>query len=152
MNRAVLIERLTAHEGNRDFPYDDATGKALRPGDKLVGNITIGVGINLSAGLSVSERNFLLETRISAAIHELDENAPWWSGLDDARREVLGELTFNLGWPKLSRFGKMLAALQRRDYQVAAIEMRDSIWARQVGQRAHTLADLMQNGDPIPIA
>ena len=152
MNRAALIDRIIAHEGDRDRPYDDATGKELRPGDTLQGNITIGAGLNLSAGLSVTERNFLLNGRISDAMIDLDRNIPWWTELDEVRRQVLVEMCYNMGWPKLSRFGKMLAALQRRDWQAAAIEMRDSLWARQVGPRARTLAALMQHGDPIPIA
>ena len=152
MNRATLIERIIAHEGDREFPYDDMTGRALRAGDKLIGNVTIGAGINLSAGLSVTERNFLLNSRISEAIIDLDRNAPWWSALDETRRGVLVEMLFNIGWPKLSRFGKMFAALQRRDYQAAALEMTDSLWAQQVGQRARTLAGLMRDGDQTPIA
>ena len=146
MNRGALIDRLIRHEGDREFPYDDATGHALRRGDKLIGNITIGSGINLSAGLSASERHFLLETRIAVAIKSLDDNVPQWSGLNDARREVLVEMSFNMGWPKLAGFTRFLAALSRNDFTMAAQEMLSSAWATQVGRRAVTLADAMRAG------
>lgn len=146
MNRAALIDRIIAHEGDRDAPYDDFTGADLHPGHILQGNVTIGAGINLSAGLSVTERNFLLNNRLNEAIMDLDRNVSWWTELDEIRREVLAEMCYNMGWPKLAGFVKFLAALRRRDFQLAANEMLTSTWAVQVGKRAADLANLMRNG------
>ena len=52
----------------------------------------------------------------------------------------------NLGAPRLSRFKKMHAALQAHDYVTASREMLNSKWAKQVGQRALTLSDVMLSG------
>lgn len=52
---------------------------------------------------------------------------------------------FNLGWPRLSTFKKMLAALQRGDYHDAAAEAEDSKWFRQVGERGKRVAALYRD-------
>lgn len=66
--------------------------------------------------------------------------------LDDARLDVLINMCFNLGIYRLLGFKKMLAALERRDYIQASIEMMDSRWAKQVGGRAVELSVQMQTG------
>ncbi|MFQ5421037.1 MAG: hypothetical protein ACE5EY_11830, partial [Anaerolineae bacterium] len=55
-------------------------------------------------------------------------------------------MAFNLGRTRLARFGKMWAAIHIGDYALAAEEMLDSRWARQVGERAHRLAEMMRDG------
>ena len=52
-------------------------------------------------------------------------------------------MCFNLGRPRLSNFKKFLAALEEGDYEKAAVEMMDSRWASQVGDRAVRLRDRM---------
>jgi lysozyme len=37
----------------------------------------------------------------------------------------------------------MIAALEKQDYKTAAAEMLNSKWAKQVGQRASRLAQIM---------
>jgi lysozyme len=51
-------------------------------------------------------------------------------------------MALNLGWPRLSAFRNMLAALQAMDYATAAREALDSKWAKQVGARAERIAAL----------
>ena len=136
MNRDVLIDRLIAHESLRLHPYTDTAGK-----------ITIGVGRNLTdVGITEAEAMHLLNNNISNAIIDLSRNCPWWSNLDESRQLVIVELCFAMGWPKLAGFTKMLAALQRNDFQKAAQELSSSQWARQVGQRAVTLATQLYPG------
>ena len=72
-----------------------------------------------------------------------------WGELGDARREVLVNMSFNLGYPRLSRFVKFQQALLEGDYETAAAEMLDSKWARDdAPTRAKRLANVMQTGDP----
>jgi lysozyme len=56
------------------------------------------------------------------------------------------DMTFNLGLTRLLYFKKMIAAINARDYTEASKQMLDSRWARQVGNRASTLAKMMANG------
>jgi len=48
-------------------------------------------------------------------------------------------MCFNLGYPRLSKFKKFLAAMEDNDFETAAKEMMDSKWATQVGDRAERL-------------
>ncbi len=47
---------------------------------------------------------------------------------DHDQQVALADLSFNLGEPKLSKFVKMFAALDRGDYRNAAKELKDSNW------------------------
>jgi lysozyme len=70
----------------------------------------------------------------------------WWRGLNDTRQRVLANMCFNLGYPRLSKFKKFLAAAKDQDWETAADEMMDSKWATQVGDRAVRLREKMLNG------
>lgn len=131
-----LIEQLKVHEGVRQFPYVDTVGK-----------LTIGVGHNLTDnGLSLPIIDRLLIEDLEQIHVELDRNIPEWCDLSENRRMVLLNMGFNLGIPRLLTFRRFLAALDREDYEVAAAEMLDSKWARQVGDRATELSRLMVDG------
>lgn len=53
-------------------------------------------------------------------------------------------MMFNLGYTRLSQFKKLFQALKNGLYEDAAREMMDSLWAKQVGNRAVTLYNLMK--------
>jgi lysozyme len=134
----TLKEMLIRHEGNEQYPYSDSVGK-----------LTIGVGRNLTdRGLSVQERMYLLHNDIELAIEEVRK----WIGdnkyysLCDARKMVLCDMMFNLGWSKMQGFKKFHAAVLEGDYDKAAAEMKDSKWYRQVGHRAWELCQIMKTG------
>ena len=57
------------------------------------------------------------------------------------------DMMVNLGATWLRTFRKMHEALEDQDYEVAALEMLDSKWARQVGTRAITLSKIMQSNE-----
>ena len=48
-------------------------------------------------------------------------------------------MMFNLGRTRLSKFKNFRAALKDKDFARAAVEGRDSLWYRQVGNRAERL-------------
>jgi len=84
-----------------------------------------------------------LNNDIDTVCLELDTYEPWWRGLDDNRQRILANMCFNLGYPRLKGFKKLLHALQLKKFEEAAIEMMDSKWATQVGDRAKRLRDRM---------
>ena len=66
---------------------------------------------------------------------------------DDMPREVrliLANMIFNMGRSRIIGFRKMLAAVDERDWSVAADEMHDSKWRRQVPARAERLIKRMR--------
>lgn len=88
----------------------------------------------------------VLQEDISMAIKALDRNASWWRTLNDARQDVMVNLTFNMGWGGLSTFKNTLAAIKAGNFEQAAYGLLDSKWATQVHGRATRLAKQMRTG------
>lgn len=131
----TLVEQLIRHEGLRLFPYQDGVGKW-----------TIGVGRNLTdCGISKAEALAMLERDLSDAAMDLMQFA-WFPRLDLARQNAFINMRFNLGPAGFRKFKAMLLALERGQFSVAAEEMRDSKWYRQVGARAEELAETVDTG------
>lgn len=132
----TLIEQITRHEGLRLKMYLDTEGIE-----------TIGVGHNLR-DRPISERaaKIILEDDLQDTIDDLYRSFPWVQALDDVRRNVLINMAFNLGVPRLKKFVNTMSAIQVENWQLAADEMLDSKWARQVGVRAEELANQMRGG------
>lgn len=135
MNLDKLQESLRVHEGISLKPYTCTAGR-----------LTIGIGHNLDNGITIKQAYSLLADDIETAQKELDRYLPGWTEHDDARQNVLVEMVFNMGMPRLSGFKKMLLALDRHDYKAASDEMLSSKWAKQTGVRAVTLASQMRDG------
>jgi lysozyme len=142
--------QLIAHEALRLKPYDDATGRDLEPGVSLVGKITIGVGLNLSSGISRERALRWLDEDIASTIQGLQASYPWFTALDSTRQRAVIDLAFNQGVEGMQRHSpRAVAALVAHDYETAANELLDGPWSREVGQRAHTIASMIRTGhDP----
>lgn len=141
---------LTKHEGQRVRAYDDATGLELRPGMTLKGNVTIGVGRNLTGkGLDAHEINFLLSSDIADAIQDAKAVVPCYEELSRPRQLVLISMAFNLGRAGLEEFKRFISAVEIGDYDDAADHMMQSRWAKQVGPRAVELSHLMRHDPPV---
>ena len=138
MNIARALQYVKQFEGLRLKPYRCPTG-----------HWTIGYGHNLENGISLQAAEFLLEQDWSAASQTVQSRWPWSKELPAAARFVLTDMCFNMGAEKLAGFRRMLAALQRKDYATAAAEMAESRWAKQVGNRARILIQIMQKGEDI---
>lgn len=131
-----LRDDLIRHEDIKLKPYRDSEGV-----------LTIGVGRNLEdRGISREEALYLLDNDIRDHTDELRARFPVVDALTPARRDVLVNMAFNLGVPRLATFKRMWAAIEAGDYHRASMEMLDSKWARQVGKRAIELADTMRRG------
>ena len=70
---------------------------------------------------------------------------PFWEELPEEVQEILVNMMFNLGRPRLTKFKKMNAALEMGDWKTAAVEGRDSRWYHQVGNRAERLMTRLEN-------
>jgi len=78
----------------------------------------------------------------------LSDCAILYSDFDDLPEEaqqIIANMMFNLGRPRLSAFKGMKAGVDARDWNEAADEMVDSQWYRQVGARAERLVERMRN-------
>ena len=118
-------------------------GKVLTMYTDTVGVPTIGYGHNLNEPISEAAALQILSDDVAIAVNELDDRMDWWRDLPHPAQLVLASMVFNLGWPRFSRFKKMIAALEDRDYDRAALEMEDSLWFQQIKSRGDELKQLM---------
>ena len=135
MDYELLKKKIKQHEGLKLTPYRDSVGK-----------LTIGYGLNLDEGITVNEAEYLLKQRMDYAIEDAQSIFKNFTDLSDSRQVVLVDMAYNLGRCRLMQFVKMREAIHQRLFNLAAQEMLNSRWAKQVGYRAVDLADLMKRG------
>ena len=137
MDRQRLFAQLRLHEGVEHKPYQCTAGY-----------LTIGVGRNIEErGLSDDEIDYILNNDVNIATDELVRTFDWYADLDEVRQRVVVDMVFNLGMPRFKQFQKMIQALDEGNYKEASIQMMDSRWASQVGQRSERLRDMMETGE-----
>lgn len=133
-----LIETLKRHEGVSKYAYEDSEGY-----------VTVGVGRCLDPerglGLSPDEIDYLLRNDIERCYQELSVFS-WFDELNQVRQEALVNMLFNLGLPTFLKFKKTLKHIAEHNWSMAASEMLDSKWHRQVGDRAKELAYMIETG------
>ncbi|WP_224249610.1 N-acetylmuramoyl-L-alanine amidase [Hyalangium gracile] len=155
----ALKDWITLHEDRRYQVYTDTKGHP-----------TVGIGFNLdregaqqslkALGVDYAAvkagRTKLTDAQIDA-LFEADvkgvvETArtllgqKTYDALNDARKIVVLDMIFNLGATGFGKFKKLIQALQRTDYQAAALEMEDSLWYGQVGRRSKNDVASMRTG------
>ena len=164
MLKHSLEDQLILHEGLKLETYRCPAGYW-----------TIGVGRNLEAkSLSKGEQQYILgrdgltpqqvinllkqrgitkEEALMLLAHDIQDceqdlkRFGWFDRLDPVRRKVVLDMRFNLGPGGFRGFRKMIAALERDDYDTAADEMVDSAWYHQVGNRSKRLVAMMRTGE-----
>ena len=131
-----VIEQLKKHEGLSLKPYQCTANKT-----------TIGYGRNLEEkGITEVEANFMLAEDVSFFSNELSKKLYYFDNLNDARQAVLINMAFNLGVEGLMKFKMTLSYIENQYYEQASVEMMDSKWAVQVGNRAYELSEQMKTG------
>ena len=131
-----IFEMIKRHEGLKLTVYKDT-----------VGILTIGYGRNIeSRGISISEAEMMLNNDIADCMAELRVNLPYFDVLDSVRQDVLIDMCFNLGLQGLRKFKLTLTHIQHGDFEMASETMLDSNWAKQVGNRAVELSQMMKTG------
>lgn len=147
VNIPRLIADLRSDEGERLYVYDDATGLPIEKGTTVQGHPTVGIGrlLTKARGISADESRLLLQNDVAVVLDELDRRIPWWRSLPEPQARALANQCFQLGWPRLSGFRNMLAALENRDFHKAAAESLDSRWAEQTPARAKRIAALYRD-------
>jgi len=130
-----LIAEIKRHEGFRPMAYRDTEGF-----------LTIGYGLNLDDGISEPLAAHILEWQVNDRSKALAGIIPFWKDLSKNRQEVLINMAFNLGIPRLLKFQRMLEAARKGNISGVCSEMKDSRWYKQVGNRADELIEKYRQG------
>ena len=131
-----LDNLLIQEEGYREFIYYDQFG-----------NPTIGIGTNLKNGISKKQALALLMVAKQDVENNLTQ-LPWYVGLDSVRKRVIIDMAYNMGVAGVLGFHGMIEAIIAKNWIQAAANMLNSLWAKQVGNRAVVLSEVMKTGIP----
>lgn len=132
----TLKSDLKRHEGFKLKLYSCPAGK-----------LTIGVGHNIEdLGLDEPVIDLQLKIDIERAAIDARKYLPSLDKLSEPRQRAIVNMAFNMGLSRLSGFKQFKAAIEAGDWGRARTEMLNSKWARQVGERAVELSDLIYKG------
>ena len=139
MNREQVQKQLAVDEGIVHEVYLDHLGYA-----------TFGIGHLITdkdpeqeytVGTPISEERVTeaFQSDLDISIGECKVLFDLWDTYPGEVQEILVNMMFNLGRPRLSKFKNFKKAVDSGDWAKAGIEGRDSLWWKQVGNRAERL-------------
>jgi len=147
MDRHAVYEQLKIDEGVEYEIYKDHLGYPTFGVGHLVLETDPEHGQEVGTPVSEHRVKECFETDLDTAISEC--NALYEEGvfgdLPGEVQEILINMMFNMGRTRLSKFKKMHAAILEGDWKTAATEGRDSLWYRQVTNRADRLMERLEN-------
>ena len=141
MDLQVLREQLEIDEGVKYEIYLDhlgyptfGIGHLIREDDPEHGQAT---------GTEVSESRVVeaFEQDVQTVLSDCAILYPDFDELPEEAQQVIANMMFNMGRPRLSGFKGMKRGVDSRDWNAAADEMVDSAWYRQVTNRADRLVE-----------
>ena len=100
-------------------------------------------------GTPVSEErvNELFDKDIQITIDECEQLFGNFQDLPEEVQQILANMMYNMGRPRLSKFRKLCKAVAERNWKECAIQMEDSKWHKQVTKRADRLISRMNAVD-----
>ena len=144
MNLRKLRAQLAIDEGVKYEVYKDHLGYA-----------TFGIGHLItshdpengwSVGTDVDEDRVIqaFESDCETVLSDCNILYEDFGDLPEESQQIIANMMFNMGRPRLSKFRGMKRGVDDRDWDAAADEMVDSAWYRQVTNRAERLVKRMR--------
>ena len=146
MDRQSVYEQLKIDEGVEYEIYKDHLGYPTFGVGHLVlesdpeHGADIGTPVSDDRVRECFERD--LDTSISECVALYGEQFEQWPG---EVQEILVNMMFNMGRTRLGKFKNFRKALEAKDWKQASIEGKDSLWYRQVTNRADRLMERLSN-------
>lgn len=145
MNYEKLEEELIEHEGYMPSIYLDHLGYR-----------TVGIGhlikkedpeYDKPVGYKISEERVtaLFIKDVNNAIKDCKKLFSNFESCPEEAQHILINMMFNLGLTRFSKFKHFKAAIELKNWEVASFEGRNSLWFKQVPNRAGQLMDKLQN-------
>ena len=136
MNIEALREQLKIDEGVKYEIYKDHLGYPTFGIGHLITENDPEHGEPDGTEISEDRVNEVFATDVAKFVSESKILFPDLDELPDVAQQVIVNMAFNMGRPRLSKFKNFIAGVNDRDWTRAAEEMMDSRWATQVGDRA----------------
>ena len=141
MNIEQLREQLEVDEGCVYEIYNDHLGYPTFGIGHLVKESDPEQGQSLGTAVSPDRVAEAFESDIQSVLRDCNVLYSDFDDLPEEAQQVIANMMFNLGRPRLSKFAGMKRGVDARDWNQAADEMVDSNWYRQVTNRADRLVE-----------
>ena len=145
MNLEKLREQLKIDEGVKYEIYKDHLGYPTFGIGHLVTDTDAEFGCDVGTAVSEQRVEEAFDIDVQVVLRECDKLYPDFDNLPEEVQQIIANMMFNLGRPRLSKFKGMKRGVDNQDWNGAADEMVDSRWYRQVGKRAERLVERMRN-------
>lgn len=145
MDIEKLREQLKIDEGCVYELYNDHLGFATFGIGHLVIESDPENGQEIGTPVSESRVIEAFEQDVQTVLSDCAILYPDFDELPEEVQQIVANMMFNLGRPRLTAFRGMKAGVDSRDWNEAADQMVDSRWYRQVGARAERLVERMRN-------
>ena len=144
--RVRVFGRLQIDEGIVNEIYKDHLGYATFGVGHLILESDPEYGQPIGTDISPERVADAFDHDLDIAISECETlyGAAWFY-LPEEVQEILVNMLFNMGRPRLTQFKKMNSAIEAGDWKTAAVEGRDSRWYDQVGARAERLMSRLES-------
>ena len=144
MNLEQLEEDLEYDEGVKYEIYLDHLGLPTFGIGHLVREEDPEYGWDVGTAVSEERVTEAFQQDIGITLEDCERIYPNFYDLNEEVQLIVANMCFNLGYPRLSGFKNMKAAVDAKDWNRAADEMLDSKWANQVPNRAERLVARMR--------
>lgn len=127
----MIKDDLIRDEGLRFRAYKDSEGI-----------FTAGIGRNLQdVEFSQDEVDLMFNNDLNRAQIACNKLFSGFNVFSQNRQDALLNMAFNLGYYRLSNFVKMINAINKGRWDVAANEAQNSLWFTQVGDRGKRIIE-----------
>ena len=144
MNIDQLRDTLKIDEGVKYEIYNDHLGYPTFGIGHLVVESDEEHGKPVGETVTQERVQSLFNLDIAITIEDCKRLYPDFDELPEEAQLIIANMCFNLGYPRLSKFKDMKAAVNARDWGAAGAAMIDSRWYTQVPNRARRLVDRMK--------
>ena len=144
MNIDQLREELKVDEGVKYEIYLDHLGLPTFGIGHLVLTDDPEHGQEVGTPVSEDRVNECFDKDVEIVLSQCTQLYPDFEVLPEEVQLIIANMMFNMGRPRLSKFRGMKHGIDTRDCDLAAYEMIDSRWYRQVTNRADRLVTMMR--------
>ena len=145
MDEGRLSEQLQADEGVVSEIYLDHLGLPTFGVGHLVLKSDEEYGQEVGTPVDRERIKECFRSDLANVVSDCIRLYPDFDDLPDEAQEIIANMMFNMGRPRLSKFKGMKRGVDARDWNAAADEMVDSKWYTQVTNRAERLVERMRS-------
>lgn len=144
MNLEKLYEEIKADEGEILSIYKDHLGYDTFGIGHLVTEQDPEYGQPVGTPVSAERVREVFDVDIQKSIYYCVAQYSQWTTWPEEVHLIMVNMMFNMGPTRMAKFKNMQLALSMRDWKQAAAEGRDSLWYRQVTNRAERLMSRLE--------